>query len=239
MPDRDALQTRVNKIIIDDDTDTLDRVVPEIQKAQREIEDLSYMFVAQEATIGTDPPSIAGDQGLVAVPSNWIAPRGRPFRLVGGSGDDNLDLVTPPLEWMSPGEEVLKLYPADPSNTSARGKPRFLTYDENETKQIRIYPVPDIVYTHRILYWKRLVTLSSGSTTNWWTDNAEDFLVWQAAGRVLDFNEQFERSIKYEIRARSERDRMKNQDKRRRYRRNSTGIRPRRDVHASVKQGRM
>ena len=239
MPDRDALQTRVNKIIIDDDTDTLDRVVPEIQKAQREIEDLSYMFVAQEATIGTDPPSIVGDQGLVAVPSNWISPRGQPFRLVGGSGDDNLDLVLPALEWIGLDSELLKMYPADPGHASARGIPRFLAYDENESKQIRIYPVPDIVYTHRILYWKRLVTLSSGSTTNWWTDNAEDYLVYVSSARVLDFNEQFERSIKYEIRARGEQDRLKKQDKRRRYSRQSTGAKIRRDVHATGKQGRM
>lgn len=239
MPDRDALVARVNLILIDDDTDTLARTIPELQKAQREIEDIAYMFIAQEATISTDPPSTIGDQGLVTVPGDWIAPRGRPFRLVGGSGADALDLVLPPLEWISPGEDILKLYPADPSNASARGIPRFLTYDENETKQIRIYPVPDIVYTHRILYWKRLATLSAGNSTNWWTTNAEDYLVWQAAARVLDFNEQSERSLKYEVRARGERDRLKMQDKRRRYRRSSTGIRPRRDVHSSVKQGRM
>lgn len=57
--------------------------------------------------------------------------------------------------------------------TTTRGQPVFYS---NYAQQIRLYPVPDAVYTMRISGVKALTALSADADTNAWTTDAEDLI---------------------------------------------------------------
>ena len=103
------------------------------------------------------------------------------------------------LVWSPPEElEILS------DSTSATGQPSNYTYFN---KQIRLYPIPDAVYTVRLqLGPYRLGTLANPSDNNAWLDDAYDLLkarakyrLWKntlfepghAAEAMNDYNEQF------------------------------------------------
>jgi hypothetical protein len=64
---------------------------------------------------------------------------------------------------------------------SVSGPPGFYTRYQN---QIRLYPIPDAVYTVTMAYIYKLAELSDDSDTNAWTDECEE-LTRQAAKRIL------------------------------------------------------
>lgn len=66
----------------------------------------------------------------------------------------------------------------DGSVTSAPG---FYTRYENK---IRLYPIPDAVYTITMAYICKLTALSAGTDTNAWVDECEE-MIRQAAKRIL------------------------------------------------------
>ena len=82
---RSALETRVQDILIDTETKSVARVVPELQKAQRDIEEIAYKFLIQEEEVPGPPTVALGASLVVAVPTDWLEPRGVGNRLVGGT----------------------------------------------------------------------------------------------------------------------------------------------------------
>jgi hypothetical protein len=240
---RSVLDDRVAGIVLDDDATVVARIVPEIQQAQKDLEERAYHFIIQEALIDPDPTVAAGSTSVSAAPADWLAPRGDPFRLVGGSGDDALDLRLPPLQWAEANDELRKIHRSDASYVDARDAPEFLIWDtavkDGGGVEINCEPVADDTYTFRIPYWKRLATLTDATHNNWWTENAQDHLVFRAAARVLFFNRDHGEALRYEVMAEASYQQIRRMDKRRRYERQGGRIRPRRDVHGSFQQGRM
>jgi hypothetical protein len=103
------------------------------------------------------------------------------------------------IAWSDPAElEILS------DNTGATGQPTSYTYFN---RQIRLYPIPNAIYTIRLqLGPYRLTALASGSDTNAWLDEAYDMMkarakyrlykntlkdVGLAAEALNDYNEQF------------------------------------------------
>jgi hypothetical protein len=236
MADRDALAARVAGILIDDNADAVARIVPEIQKAQKDVEERSYKFICQETWIDPNPTVSVGNAVVASVPSDFIEPHGEAFRL---EQDANDGMVTPPLDWLELGDESIKAYSGSFENpiVTDRGPPKALWINVVDD-DITTFPVPDDTYTLWVPYYKRLTTLSAGATTNWWTENLEDYLVFRAAARVLNFNED-PKYLKYEVMAEAEYKRGRKANKRTRYRFQSNRIRPRRDVGSTFQQRRM
>ncbi len=233
---RSALETRVQEIIIDDSTVLVARVVPEIQKAQRDLEEGPYNFIVQEAEVAGPPAVALGASSVVALPANWLEPRGVGNRLVGGALEDMDDLVTSPtLRWLEWDEELFREQTAAAANTSARNAPTFLTII---AATIHAFPYADAAYTFRIPYWKRLATLSAAGDTNDWAHDFEDFLVFRASARCLLFNRDHEEAIRYEAYAQAELKSLVRVDKRKRFRKANNRLRLRRDVNASFTQRR-
>jgi hypothetical protein len=238
---RSVLEARVAGIVVDDDADVVARIVPEIKKAQSDLEERAYKFMVQEATVSPDQTVVAGSRSVMAVaPPLWLAPRGDPYRLVGGSGVDASDLRLPPLQWVEVDEELRKIHRSASSHTVARDAPEFLYCIQGSTTMaIECEPTADETYTFRIYYWTRLTELTAGGSSNWWTTNLEDHLVFRAAARVLDYNRDQNEALKYELKAEAAYRAAKRTDKRRRYRKQGGRIRPRRDVHGTFQQRRM
>jgi len=68
-------------------------------------------------------------------------------------------------------EFIYKQYPT----RSAEGKPRYIA---REGSSFIFGPYPDDSYTINGIYYKRLTALSSSNTTNWFTDNAPEILLY-------------------------------------------------------------
>lgn len=233
---RSVLEDRVAGILIDDNADAVARIVPEIKSAQKDLEERDYKFIAQEAVVSPLPTVSAGNPILIAtMPTNWIEPFGLPFRW----DDPNKGVILPPLDWGEVNEESAKVWRHSFLNPDPdlRGATEALYYWP-ELDQVWVAPVPDASYTIWVRYFKRLATLSAAGTSNWWTENMEDHLVFRAAARVLNFNED-PRHVKYEILAEGSYKRSKRADKRKRFRTYGGRIRPRRDVGAAYTQRRM
>jgi hypothetical protein len=71
-------------------------------------------------------------------------------------------------EWLTP--------PNDP------GRPTHYT---NYNRVLRLWPVPDAVYTVRVMGWYRLAALSVDADENIWTQEASDLVRMSAKRRVL------------------------------------------------------
>jgi hypothetical protein len=236
MPDRDAIAARVAGILIDDDADSVARIVPEIQKAQKDVEERSYKFLCQETWIDPNPSVTVGDAVLASVPDDFIESKGQAFLL---HQTANHGLVTPPLDWLELGDESLKIHSGSWKNPveTDRGPPQALWINMVDD-EITTFPVPDDSYAIWVPYYKRLATLDDGADENWWTENLEDFLVFRAAARVLNFNRDPEH-LRYEVMAAADYRAAKKANRRIRLRFQGGRIRPRRDVGATFQQRRM
>ena len=67
------------------------------------------------------------------------------------------------------------------TSTSTTGQPIDFCY---YAKQIRLYPIPDAVYTIRIAGSVALTALSSGTDSNAWTSDCEDLIAARASWDV-------------------------------------------------------
>lgn len=112
---------------------------------------------AMEASLST---AIAS--GVIAVPSGYVDLK---YAYVDGT-------PTRPLTRKSAGW-ILETYPT----RSADGQPAFIARDVDS---FIFGPYPDSNYTIKGTYYKRLDALSSDNTTNWFTTNAPDLLLFAA-----------------------------------------------------------
>ena len=98
--------------------------------------------------------------GVIAVPSDYIEMK---HAYVDGSSTESLQRVS-----------LERMYEAYPTR-SADGKPKFYA---REAGNFIFGPYPDSGYTVKGVYYKRMTALSDSNTTNWFTTNAPDILLW-------------------------------------------------------------
>jgi hypothetical protein len=61
----------------------------------------------------------------------------------------------------------------DAQSSAVVGFPRYYTYYK---QNLRLYPIPDAVYTMTVAYLYKLTALSAGSDSNAWTTDAEELI---------------------------------------------------------------
>lgn len=209
------ITARVQGILIVATTAATARIPPEIRQAQRDLED-AHGFLAMEDEQELVTVEDARSHANYAKAADWIRSRmdARPVRVDGTGAVQEID-------WIISWGDRARLYSDDPLD---KGAPRHV-YER--LSDFLLFPYPDALapggalfadgnWRVRIPYFKRLATLTSPAQTNWFSENAEEYLVQKAAGRVLAFNRDREESLFALQAARAERDRLIGEDKKRR-----------------------
>ena len=178
------IKTRVRDILIDVPARTENALGRTIVKAVTDLQN-KHNFRIMEAEVAYT--TTVASHALGALPADWKEARGKPFLRIGEGGT----LGTLPISITQSKDVITAVYSIDDPND--KGEPRELL-EASETT-IEVYPFPDNLSQwndgdHRVVvqYWKRLPDLSAPSDTNWFTDNAEDVIVFEAAGQLFTVN---------------------------------------------------
>lgn len=184
------LQAQVASAIIDTPTNVVNLIPTFLKRAMRDLQ-ISHNFKVMEATtdvlITTESTRV-----LAAVPSTFKEFRKRPYLI-----DSTGSVIY--LGYSTSREDVAREFGTDEGgeqdNDTIAGEPRVILRSEptNEAgaSNFEVWPLPDANSTYgntsagsyriRIPYWKFLTELSGSTDTNWFTVNADQYLVEQAA----------------------------------------------------------
>lgn len=186
------IQDRVKTRVIDLPTAVTSEVNTLINAAIRTLE-RRHKFKVQEA-LTAQILTVAAQRTLAtAVPTDYLEARGKP-RLIFNTGRDQR------LEWLSGRQAAWDRY--GHTDATEDGEPKALLDPEPDKEGVRtfeVYPFPDGAsdwsggeYRIMIPYWRTLATLSANNDTNWFTTNAEEYIVAQASSEafLLDWDEE-------------------------------------------------
>ena len=206
----DNIKTRVRDILIDVPSRTEDALERTIVKAVTDIQ-LDHNFRIMEAEQAYT--TVEATRTLGTLPSDWKEARGRPWLRIGEGGvlGTTLIFIT------QSKDDIIANYSIDDPND--KGEPIDI-FEASETT-LEVYPFPDLLSqwdngNHRVVvpYWKTLPDLTAPSDTNWFTDNAEDYIVFEAAGNLFAVNWNDERGAIWTARGRAAATLLINVDKR-------------------------
>lgn len=144
---------------------------------------------AMEATLSSTIAS-----GVIAVPTEYVALK---HAYIDGTPIGNLE--------RKDAEAILYAYPT----RSASGKPVWIGRDGDN---FIFGPYPDTDYTVKGTYYKRLDALSDSNTTNWFTTNAPDLLLFAALCEAEPFTLNDSRTAMWEAKYRAVKDRIESED---------------------------
>lgn len=88
-------------------------------------------------------------------------------------------------------DQIYHQYPV----RSSQGVPKLIA---REGSNFIFGPYPDSAYTVKGIYYARLSALSDANTTNWFTDNAPDLLLWAALAETEAFLKNDSRVVTWE-----------------------------------------
>jgi len=233
MPNLGEIKTRVENRLIDTNATILAESGLYINKALRMFQELYNFKVMEEKT---EYITVDITRKLTDEPSDWKESRLSPWIREWDGG-------TTLIEWIPNLQEVAKLYSRD--DTNDKGAPRHLLYDNFD---IEVYPFPDLGSRHptpnpgdwRIVvpYYKYLAPLVNNGDTNWFTENAEWMLTFQATAEGFWTNWDEQRAQFWEVRAANEFKRLKKTDKSIRTNRPSDTLTPRYNVQGAYNGGK-
>jgi len=183
-----AIQTRVQQIIIDLPSSVTAQVPTLVKEAVRSLQ-VKHNFKVMEAL--SSFTTAADTRVLGSMPSNFKEFRGKPYELTGKGRHRPLDIATD----RSVAEGLWGSSSAEAEDAELAGAPRLILLaepsDEHAAASYEIYPRSDSnsdwedssagEYRIRIPYWKYLTELSADADYNWFTTNADTFIVWRAA----------------------------------------------------------
>lgn len=202
------LQDEVNLSVIDTPTAIQTMVPTLIKRAVRKLQQ-RHNFMVMKATASFT--TVVGARTLTR-PTDWKEARGKPYVFEEDAGRPR-DMF-----WGLDADLQAK---HGVSLTLDIGMPRGLSEDD-ENAQLKIYPAPDGTslyddgeYRIYVPYWKFLPALSAASDTNWFTENADEYIVYQATADAFALNEDEDRADYWRKRAATEREDLINADKRR------------------------
>ena len=114
-------------------------------------------------------------------PADWRQRRANPYLLT-DTDDAQIEI-----QWLPDEQEDIRLF--SQSTSLDKGQPLFI---QERVTDFAVFPFPDGEsdysggeYRVKIPYHKWFTDLSAASDSNWLTDNAEDMIVWAAAGDIL------------------------------------------------------
>lgn len=186
------LQTRVQRRLIDLPAAVLAEVPDLINEALREIQ-RRHNFKVMEAVSSTYTTSVGVRTLSAVIPTDWKEARDRPYLVE----DDDFDYVRE-LQWGPNKNAIIRRF----ANLD-EGAPEFLLDPLRAAADgagtFEVWPLPDGnsdyddgEYRIIVPYWKFLPALSGSSDSNWFTINAERFLIYKATadGFFVDWDEQ-------------------------------------------------
>ena len=132
--------------------------------------------------------------GVAAHPSDYLELK---HAYIDGSPTQNLTFQTP--------DYIYRKY----STRSSHSKPRFIA---SEGSNFIFGPFPDSNYTLKGIYYKRLTALSDSNTTNWFTSNAPDLLLWAALVESVAYTMEDERIELWQARYDTVKDAVQKED---------------------------
>ncbi len=192
MPTFQTLQDRVTRRVIDLPASVVTEVPDLINKALRTLQE-QHNFRVMETETAQLTTTIATRPLSAAVPANFKEFRGRPY-LVRDDG------ATRDLLLAANRTAVLDRFSLNDPND--KGEPRVLLEpeptDDTGARTLHVYPFPDGLsdwtggeYRVVVPYWRYVAALSDGADENWFTTNAEWYLVFAATAEAfyLDWDE--------------------------------------------------
>lgn len=197
------IQTRVTRRLIDLPTAVSTEVPALVNKAMRELQK-RHNFDVQRAETGLTSTTVS-TRVVDSVPSDWKEVRRRPYYVT------DLGNVVP-LIWAPSRSEAVDYFTYDDANDI--GPPQLIAMGLPTTagaRNFEVWPYPDGAsdyddgeYQINIPYWRYLSDLSSGSDTNWFTVNAEDYLYAQAVAEGFKLDWDWENAALWEQQAAKE-----------------------------------
>lgn len=208
------IQDRVKRRVIDLPDSVTTEVPLFINEAVRRLEERHNFKVMEAET--AQLLTTEANHVLAVVPSDYKEARTKPYLVFEDGSTRRLILA-------ASREAVLAaLTLSDPDD---EGEPQVLLdaepSDDDNTRNFEVYPFPDGAsdftggeYRIVVPYWKFLATLSAGTDTNWFTSNAEGYLVNKASAEAFALDWDEERSVFWETKAAGDFQATLNLDKR-------------------------
>jgi hypothetical protein len=195
------LKTEVQTLVIDTPTAIQTLVGSFVNRAVKKLQ-VKHNYKVMEAEVSfTTDTGLADPRILGARPTDWKMPRGNPYFIedLGGFRE---------LGWAPSKGEALARYGNDADFDY--GAPAVI-FEDDLPQEFMTFPFPDGLsdysdgeYRITIPYWKYLGSLISDSDTNWFTDNAEQWIIYQATAEGFYANQDEERAQIWERRAQRE-----------------------------------
>lgn len=180
MPTFSAIKTDVQDYLIDVPTATSNLIGRWVNKAVKRAE-RNHNFWHMRAELAST--TTESTRKLDDLPANWKQLREPPY-FIRNDGST--------VELAASFKETLIRRSYVEGDTDDEGYPEFLFFDEAE---ISVYPYPDGAsdysdgeYRIRIPYWAESSDLVNDGDTNWFTDNAEFYLIYYASALGMLFN---------------------------------------------------
>lgn len=229
------LQDRVKRRIIDLPADTVLEIPGLINEAIRAAE-RRHNFRAMKA----DQEFVTANLNhILGTLTSFKEVREKPWVRYNDGGQRNIDFAVSE-------EDLNKIFSRN--STLDKGRPQFVfqaSVDQNNTATFEVYPYPDQTsdwaggnWRVNIPYWKFLPDLSLSSDTNWFTNNAVEFVTDFATGLAFEFNEDEGRADRYFARAGADLKLLMRVDKNSYLPRVNTLV-PRADVYGSARGRRL
>jgi hypothetical protein len=210
--DNGAIKTEVQSWLLDMPAGASSRIQGWVNEAIRDATDRYNFRCMQDEEL---PITVNQQRELFTKPSNWKEHRGEPYIF-------HQDGTTTPISWAQSEAQMVRTYaiqlPDEGNTTPAdEGEPRYLL--ERETT-VDVFPLPDDEadwdngnWRLAVPYWKHMTAMSADADTNWFTQNAEYYVIWKALAIGFAWNRDEERAALYETKAERQFQRAKNQDK--------------------------
>lgn len=200
-----TVRQRVKDYLIDVPTATSNLVDHWINRAVRAAED-DHNFPHMRET-GSFTTSLE-TRKLADKPSDWKARRDYPWLHEGDGGSREI-------LWAPSKSAMIRRFSED--DTSDTGAPRYVL---ELPDVLEVYPLADDNslwddgdYRVQVPYWARSPDLTGNNSENWFTKNAEDYLIFFATAEGLIFNREEERAAVYVGKANAEFSRLKRVEK--------------------------
>lgn len=170
-----------------------------------------HNFKVMEASTTYTTTTLVRELGIR--PGDWKQPRGKPYFI--GELDGFAEI-----EYTASLGQALAYYGDNPDFDYG---PPSAIFEDDATSSLLVFPYPDGLSTNSdgeyrvtVPYWRYLAPLSSDSDTNWFSENAEDYIQYRAASEAFFANEDEDRAAVWARRAEDEMRNIINTDKYRR-----------------------
>lgn len=192
------LKAEVLTLVIDVPTAVQTLTPRFVTRAVRKLQQ-KHNFKTMEAEFSINTVPLTRE--LAPRPSDWKQPRGNPYFI-----ENNGRVVD--MQWVSNRSDAQFRWGTNSQFNF--GHPQGL-YEDDLSATFSVYPYPDALsdypdgnYLVTVPYWKYLGNLIADGDTNWFTDNADEWIVYTSVAMAFSANEDEQRAQYWDNRARTQ-----------------------------------